>query len=425
GASAPRQKAPPVAPPPVVVQPAAKPPSPPPVPAARPLAPAPVPAARPQTPAPATVADVPAEASAEKEPGKPIRRVGLLFPSEGPRKGFGVEARRGAQLCMEDPRGERPFALEAVVREENGADPAAVITELVDSEGVVAIVGPLLSGAAGKAIAAAERRALPLISPTAGAAGLGEGSTVFFRTCLTLEAFAAALAEYAVGRLGAPNVAILLPAQPYGRSLAGAFRQALEARGARVPVVREYPPGLRDLVPWSAALVKELLPDGAEGAPAVDAIFLAGSAVEAGMILPRLAYLGLDPREVAVLGGSALDVPEFPRLAGGYAEGALIADGFFAGSDQPAAADFVQRYRERHGDDPGPAAAQACAAVELLAAALRGGAATPRGTLDALGALGEVPTVLGPVRVAPGGRIERRPFFITVRAGGLVELGGR
>jgi branched-chain amino acid transport system substrate-binding protein len=357
---------------------------------------------------------------------KPVRRIGLLFPSQGGRRAFGVEARRGAELCLEDPTGERPFLLEAVAREEEeGADPASVVAELADRQGVVALVGPLLSGTAEKALAAAGRRSLPVISPTAAAAGLGGGSPVFFRTCLTMESFAGALAEYLVARLGQPDVALLAPAQAYGRSLAAAFRRALEGRGARVPVDREYAPGLGDLVPWSAALGRELLPEGEEGEPAVEAIFLAGSAEEAGLLLPRLAHLGIDPREVAIVGGSALNVPEFPLLAGGYSEGALIADAFFAGSGLPAARGFAQRYRERHGDDPGPAAAQACAAVELVAAALRGGAATPRETLEALGRLGEIPTVLGPVRIRPGGQTERRPFFITVRDGVLVEAGSR
>ena len=140
------------------------------------------------------------------------------------------------------------------------------------------------------------------------------------------------------------------------------------------------------------------------------------------MILPRLAYQGLDPRAIAVLGGSALERPEFPRLAGGYAEGALFADGFFAGSALPAARAFAQRYRARHGVDPGAAAAQGCAAVEVLAAALGGGAATPRETLAALGALAEIPHGGRRAACPPGGKVERRPFFGTVRGSALVDL---
>ena len=348
-----------------------------------------------------------------------------MFPSEGRYRGFGVDARRGAELCMEDPAGARPFRLEPVFREEaDGADAVAAVDELVERQGVVALIGPLLSGTAETVLPGAARHSLAVITPTAASLRLGEGSPVFFRTCMTMESFAAALAGFTAARLGKPAFAILTPAEAYGRSFSAAFRRAVEERGGSVPLVREYAPGLRDLAPWVAALVKDLRPGGSgvAGAWAVDALFLAGSAQDAGMILPRLAYQGLDPRTVAVVGGSALNIPEFPRLAGGFAEGALVADGFFAGSEVPAAREFTRRYRARHGADPSAAAAQGCAAVEVLAAALGGGADSPRETLAALGALAGVPTVVGALRVYPGGRVERQPFFSTVRGSALVEL---
>lgn len=339
-----------------------------------------------------------------------------------------MDARRGAELCMEDPAGVRPFRLVPVFRDEtDGVSHADLAEELVESEGVVAVVGPLLSSTAESLLPAAARHSLPVITPTAAAAGLGRNSPVFFRTCMTMESFSAALAGFAVARLGRPSFAILTPSEPYGRSVAAAFRRAVEESGGSVPLVREYAPGLRDLTPWAAALAKELRPPVSAGAGewGVDALFFAGSAQEAGMILPRLAYLGLDPRAIAVIGGSALNVPEFPRLAGGYAEGALVADGFFAGSDLPAAREFTRRYRARHGGEPSAAAAQGCAAVEVLAAALDGGAATRREVLAALGTLPEVPTVVGAVRLLPGGRTERRPFFFTVKGGALEDLPAR
>ncbi len=412
----------------------------------RPRPPAPVPAVprddRPragQTPQPgrAVVAPaIPVPAGSPAAPGRreaavpaaaprPVRRLGLLFPEQGPRRGLGLEARRGAELCLEDPGAARGFRFEAVAHDESEAqEPGALVADLAAGGGIVALVGPLLSETAQKLLAAAEERALPVISPTAAAGRLGEGSRVFFRTCLTMESYATALAGFAAGRLEGATFATLAPAERYGRSLAAAFGPALEQRGGRVVLAREYVPGLRELVPWAAGLARELRRPGAqeEGAWGVDALFLAGSAQDAGMILPRLAHLGLDPRAIAVVGTSALNVPEFPRLAGGFAEGVLLADGYFAASEQPSARAFARRYRERHGTAPGAAAAQACAAVEIVAAALAAGASTPAETLAALVALGEVPTVLGPVRVLAGGKVERRPFYITVRGGKLVEL---
>ena len=380
---------------------------------------------RPQPP-PLPAEKAPAASSPRGAVGLPLRRVGLLLPSQGRYRTFGIDARRGAELCMEDTAGTRPFRLEPVFRDEgDGSAAAATIVELAERQGVVAIIGPLLSGTAVSVLPAAERHSLAVISPTAASGRLGEGSPVFFRTCMTMESFARALAGFASARLARPAFAILTPAEAYGRSFAAEFRRALEERGGSAPLVREYAPGLRDLAPWAAALGKDLRPAGAGAAGqwAVNGLFLAGTAQDAGMILPRLAYQGLDPRKITVLGGSALNVPEFPRLAGGYAEGALVADGFFAGSGQSAARAFTRRFRERHGVDPSAAAAQGCAAVEVLAAALGGGAATPREVLASLGRAAEIRTVLGPLRVFPGGSVERQPFFSVVRGSALVEVG--
>jgi len=354
-----------------------------------------------------------------------VRRVGILLPARGRWKGYGIEARRGAELCLEDQSGSQSLRLEPVFREEaEGADPAAAIAELADRENAVAVVGPLLSASVERALPAAARRSLALISPTASGERLGEGSPVFFRTCMTMDAFASSLAGLAVRRAAGPAVAILTPAERYGRSFAAAFRRALEERGGRVLLVREYDPSLKDVSAWVAALKKELRPGLSRGPGgwAVDALFFAGTAEQAGMILPRLALQGMDPRELTVLGGSALNVPGFPRLAGGYGDGTIIADGFFSAGSLPAAQSFARRYRARHGVDPGAAAAQGCAAAEALAAALRGGAVSPGETLAALGGLGEIPSVIGRIRLFPGGRIERRPFVLTVKGGALVEL---
>jgi branched-chain amino acid transport system substrate-binding protein len=325
---------------------------------------------------------------------------------------------------MEDPDGRRGFVLQPVFREEGEGSPAEAVAALADREKVVALVGPLLSDSAERVFPAAAARSLALLSPTACSPRLEGRSRLLFRTCMTMDAFAESLAAYAAASLGEPRFVIALPADPYGRALAAAFRRGLAAAGGSVLLSREYPAGAPDAAGWAQALREELgrvTRPGEDLAP--DGLFFAGSAAEAGAILPQLGQRGLLPRSTAVVGGSALDTPDFPRLAGSWAEGSLVADAFFAGSERPGARVFVERYRKRYGSDPGPAAAQACAAVELLAEALRGGGATRDEVLARLRKLGAVETVLGSIRIHPGGKVERRPFFMTVRGGRLEEVG--
>ena len=187
---------------------------------------------------------------------------------------------------MEDPGWRPAVRLEPVYRDEaGGASAAAAVAQLVERERVVALVGPLLSATAEAVLAVAERHSLAVITPTAASGSLGEGSPVFFRTCMTMEWFiGASLAGFAGdatgpaggGILTRPSLELfsccLFPAA-FRRGDQGARRQRDVRARVCARAARSRPLG-RD------AGRRICSPRGSGGAQGwtVDALFLAGSA---------------------------------------------------------------------------------------------------------------------------------------------------
>jgi branched-chain amino acid transport system substrate-binding protein len=370
---------------------------------------------------------------------RPLVKIGLLAPSTGRLESYGREVIRGAELLLENESGEGlPFRVEAVRIEEGaGSDEELLLEEAIRTEEILVLIGPLLSSTVERVLPVAERYSLGVISPTASSPRLNGVSPNFFRNCLTLEELGRALADLAVGVLGLKSFVIFTPDDTYGFHYADLFQREVTRRGGEVLALQAYDVELTDFAKPIKALKKKAgVPDLPEeknvrkGAAGVgeeyelpfEAVFLPGSAEEAGLILPQFSFHDMDVRRLAVFGGSGLNTPRFPEVGEEFAEGAIFTDGFFAGSPRPEIQLFVQRYRRKYGEDPGTFAAQAYDAAAIVLEALRAGADTRENMLSALADLKEFPGVAGKTTLIPGGLLERDPFFGTVARGHLVSL---
>ncbi|GAG24770.1 unnamed protein product, partial [marine sediment metagenome] len=234
---------------------------------------------------------------------------------------------------------------------------------------------------------------------------------------------------------------IFTPDDAYGYHYADIFQREVSARGGEVLAMQEYDVELTDFAkpikslkkkanvpdrPTEEEKVKDSREEGEveeeEYVLPFEAVFLPGSADEAGLILPQFAFHDMDPRRLTVLGGSGLNTLRFPEMGEEFAEGAIFTDGFFAGSPRPEVQRFVRSYRRRYGEDPGTFAAQAYDAAAMALESLRRGADTRKKMLAALAEVEGFPGVAGSTTLVPGGLPGRTPFFGTVARGRLVSL---
>lgn len=163
------------------------------------------------------------------------KAVGVVLPLSGKYKAFGEAALRGLLLALKDSE------VELVVKDTQG-DPAltgALVEALAFDEGVIAIVGPLLTDDSRRAALVAEELRVPLIT-LSRAPQLTEIGPHVFRTMVTNEQQAEALADYAMGTLGYKSFAMLYPNTPFGVEFTNAFWDAVERRGGEVRGVESY-----------------------------------------------------------------------------------------------------------------------------------------------------------------------------------------
>lgn len=161
--------------------------------------------------------------------------VGAVLPMSGKYKAFGETTMRGLQLAL------KGSDIELVVKDTQG-DPnmtAKLVEQLAFEEGVIAIVGPLLSDDAKRAALVAEELQVPLIT-LSRAEDLTTIGPHIFRTMVTNSQQAEALADYAMGTLGYKTFAILHPNTAFGQELSSEFWNAIEKRGGQIRGVESY-----------------------------------------------------------------------------------------------------------------------------------------------------------------------------------------
>lgn len=320
------------------------------------------------------------------------RAIGAILPLSGRAREVGAEALRGLLTASESmqegvPEGRR-FRL--VVRDDGG-DPARAATavdDLVQTEHVVAILGPVEGASAEAAARRAQALGVPilLLSPREGLTAAGAN---VFRTYLTNAAEATALMQDAIAARGIHDVAIVYPDINYGQALRAAIVAEAAERGIRVVTEVKYPAGTRSFGELLAPL----------RGTNVGAIVLPCPASDVRLLAPALAAAGLwstphGARPVGQPGGArpvqivltsvGMD-PETLRAAGRYLQGALVSTAWVPGSAPELEAAFLARFERA----PTMHAAFAHDAFQLVRRGVEGGATSRAALRAALAGLHE------------------------------------
>ncbi|MGD8756088.1 MAG: penicillin-binding protein activator, partial [Desulfobacterales bacterium] len=82
-----------------------------------------------------------------------------------------------------------------------------------------------------------------------------------------------------------------------------------------------------------------------------DAVFIPDYPKTAGLIIPQLAYH--DIKDVYLLGTNLWHSEVLIKMAPQYVQGAIMPDGFFAGSSAPVVQEFVSAFEETYQEKPG------------------------------------------------------------------------
>jgi len=143
-----------------------------------------------------------------------VVNIGVVLPLSGHTSHFGTEALRGINLAVENINsggGVKGNTLHLVVRD-NAGDPATtsqVVSDLLGSQNLLALVGPITSTNSTAAAAVAQGARTPLILPTATSPYVTEIGEYVCRICFTDSYQSKVLTEFSRKRLKADKVAVL------------------------------------------------------------------------------------------------------------------------------------------------------------------------------------------------------------------------
>jgi ABC-type branched-subunit amino acid transport system substrate-binding protein len=366
------------------------------------------------------------------------RALGVVLPLSGRYATYGDLVRRGMDLALEMHKTSAPPV--RLVYRDIGADPArsvAAVTELADSERVMAVLGPLTGTAAAAAAVQAQAERLPMLS-LSQREGLPETGEFVFRNSLTSRLQARALARYAVLERGFTGFGILYPENLLGQEMAHLFAEEVRKLGGLVVISEGYAETATDF----GRQIKRLMgmnPDAPAEINAVeaekrknssgrefppvnfDALFIPDYADRIGMVAPQLAYYGIEG--VPLLGINGWNSPELVRLAGRSVEGSVFVDGFFRYSPYPFVREFVDRYFEKYGEEPSILEAQGYDAVGILLTILDRRDIRTRDDLRlALSMLQNYPGITGATTFDFQGDADKVLFLLQVENGNIVQI---
>jgi branched-chain amino acid transport system substrate-binding protein len=309
----------------------------------------------------------------------------------------------------------------ALVVKDDGGDPRQAIqvaTELSDDPRVVAVIGHINSSAtlAAAGVYNDPRGGVVALSPTASSPQVTHAGPWTFRVSPSDLAYGPALARWAHAR-GVRRAAVLYANDEYGRGVAASFAGAFRAAGGAVVAQDPYLTETLTAGTGPEPYLRRALTRG------MDALFIAGNAGDAAVILPRVRQLGYTG---LVLGADGLLGVEDE---GAVAEGVFIGAAFFADARNQAAARFVADYQRRFRALPNADAALGYDALHVIQQALaRAGTdrARIRAYLEGVGSGNPaVEGVSGTIRFDKNGDVPQKEVAVGVVRGGTVVSAGR
>jgi branched-chain amino acid transport system substrate-binding protein len=270
-------------------------------------------------------------------------KIGGIYPLSGAVAVYGVEARNGVQLAIEEINaagGINGKQVELVAEDDEGSPEKTVnaYKKLTTKDGVSIIIGSLTSGCTKAITALAQEQKVVVVAPAATAADVTSAGNFIFRTCF-IDPFQGTVgAKFASEELKAKNAAVLYDAgNDYSVGLFNNFKAGFEAAGGTVAAAESYNTGDKD---FNAQLtkIKNAKPD---------VVYLPDYYSTVALIAKQLRAQGITAPIVGADGwGGIVDNAGDEVLNGFY------SDHYAADSTDQKVVDFVAKYTAKFNATP-------------------------------------------------------------------------
>ncbi|MEI9953829.1 MAG: ABC transporter substrate-binding protein [Pseudomonadota bacterium] len=337
--------------------------------------------------------------------------IGHYASMTGSTAHFGQDTDRGVRLAIEEANAQggvlgKKLKLVTLDTRGDSAEAANAVNRLIDVEKVSAVLGEVASSLSLAGGRVAQRRKIPMISPTSTNPKVTEVGDYIFRVCFIDPFQGKVMATFARTNLKLDQVAILKDVKnDYSIGLADAFQKSFTALGGTIVVEQSYSQGDTDFSAQVTAI---------RGTKA-QAVFVPGYYSEVGTIARTADRLGL---KVPLLGGDGWDSPDLFKIGGDAINGSYFSDHFAPDVATEKSQAFVANFTKKYGQAPtGLGALGYEAALVLIDSIKRAGKNDPSAIRDAIAATKDFEGVTGKITIDAQRNPQKSAVVLKVEGG--------
>jgi len=330
-------------------------------------------------------------------------KVGVLLPLTGAQAKFGEIEKRSYEMAAEEINakgGVNGKKIELLFEDDTGKPDVgrSGVEKLISREKVSVITGGYSSSVTAAAAPVAQQFKVPFVVCTGSADDITEkGYDYVFRINPAASEYPASVETFLkeVAK-DVKTVALLYENSSFGQSSSKSFEEDAKRLGLKILVKEGYQAGAIDFKPILTK-VKAANPD---------MIYMVSYVMDASLLMRQSKELRINPK-MFVGGGAGFTLPEFAKSAGDASDGVFSATLWIETLPFPGAKEYFDKYKKKYGDETEYHGAEAYAAMQVVADALKRAKASsvpdPKAVRDALAAT-DMKTVFGPVKFISYGK---------------------
>lgn len=272
--------------------------------------------------------------------------IGGLAPLTGDVSIYGVSATNGVKIAVDEINEAggilgKQIKFESYDTQGDSTEAVTAYTRHVDN-GAFAVIGEIVSKPTAAVAEASLEDGTPLITPTGTMQSITQGKANVFRQCFTDPYQGEVLARYVANDLGAKTVGVVFnTSDDYSVGVKDAFVAEAKANGLEVVAEEGYGGNDTDFKPQLTKMVSAkpdvlLIPDYYK-----NVALIAAQAREVGL---ESTFVGPDGWDGVL---TSIDASNL-----GAVEGAFFSNHFSVKDTNEIVANFVNKYKEKHGEDP-------------------------------------------------------------------------
>lgn len=268
--------------------------------------------------------------------------IGHFGSMTGSEATFGKSTDQGIRLAVEEINeagGIKGKKIKLVTMDNQGKseETTSVVTRLIDQEKVVALLGEVASSRSLAAAPTAQKRKIPMVTPSSTNPKVTEVGDYIFRTCFIDPFQGYVMAKFAAENLKLKKVAILRDVKSdYSVGLGDVFAAKFKELGGEIVADLSYQ---SQDVDFKAQLtqIKSKLPDG---------IFIPGYYTEVGLIARQAREVGI---KAPLMGGDGWDSPKLSEIGQKAVDGGYFSNHYSNESTDPVATAFLKKFQAKYG----------------------------------------------------------------------------